>query len=230
MLENLQREMDVHRVKVKEIADLLGIKSPAVSKRIYGSVAIKQDEKEKIATFLGISDLDYLFQDSGKTIEKKKYKKTIFSARFSEALERDGRTQKEIAELLGVNERTISDWKNGKQSTTIETIKKISEILDASVSYLTGESEYYPSKVNYFDFSLAEYRKQADALRNAVLAYLNYSGFNTKKLLEISETNLLDIYVRADKKYSEEKKHLKKLEAEICKYVNQGSREARTKS
>ena len=219
MLNNLQKEMDVRRVKVKEIADLLGIKSPAVSKRIYGSVAMKQDEKEKIAAFLGISDLDYLFLDSGTITEKKKYKKTVFSTRFSEALERDGRTQKEIAELLGVNERTISDWKNGKQSTTIETIKKISEILDASVSYLTGESDFYPSSVNYHDASIDEYTKKTYAVNNAVLEYLKHINYDVDKLLEIKDTKIAEHFAIALKKYKKEEELAEHLETEINDYV-----------
>ena len=45
MLENLKKEMDRQGVKVKDIANLLGLKSPAISKRIYGTVQLQESEK-----------------------------------------------------------------------------------------------------------------------------------------------------------------------------------------
>lgn len=219
MLENLKNEMERQRIKVLDIANLLSLKSPAVSKRINGTVKFKQEEKEKIAQLLKISDLEYLFQDTGFTPEKKENKKTLFSTRFSEALERDGRTQKEIADLLGVHVRTISDWKNGKQSTTVETIRRISEVLDVSVSFLTGDSDLYPSSVNYHDVSLDEYTKKTNAVNNAVLEYLKHINYNVDKLLEIKDTKISDHFAFVIKKYKKEEELVDRLEMEVNDYV-----------
>ena len=52
MLENLKKEMDRQGVKVKDIANLLGLKSPAISKRIYGTVQLQ--ESEKVSFYLEI--------------------------------------------------------------------------------------------------------------------------------------------------------------------------------
>lgn len=61
--------------------------------------------------------------------------KEKFAKRFSELLSKDSRTQKEIANLLGVHERTIIDWKKGRQNTNIETLRKICKLFDVSITY-----------------------------------------------------------------------------------------------
>lgn len=191
MLENLKKEMESRNIKTKDIADLLGIKSPAVSKRIYGSVKISDDEKIKISKLLDINDLEYLFEDSGTT-PTKSCVKTVFSTRFNELLEKDKRSQKEIAEILGVNERTISDWKLGKQNTNIEMLKKISIVLNTNLSYLSGESDdRYPSAVNYFEDSMKEYTSILNNLIDSVKSYLIFTGFDIKKLDQIIESDPL---------------------------------------
>ncbi|HFL3113480.1 TPA: helix-turn-helix domain-containing protein, partial [Clostridioides difficile] len=144
MLENLKKEMDRQGVKVKDIANLLGLKSPAISKRIYGTVQLQESEKYEIAKFLNVKKSEFLFRNTGYSPSKKEYSKTTFSERFSMLLEKDGRTQKEISKLLNVNERTISDWKNGKQNTNLEMLKRISNTLGVSFAYLSGESDFYP--------------------------------------------------------------------------------------
>ncbi len=224
MLENLKKEMEKREIKNKDIADLLGIKSPAVSKRIYGTVKLNEDEKKKIADFLKIKDYEYLFKETGYTAPKKKKAETIFSKRFSELLERDERTQKQIAEALGVNERTIIDWKQGKQTTNIEMLKKISIELNASIAYLSGDRDYYyPSSVNYLDNSMNEYRKQKEHLVNAVKTYLKYSGYKVETLDKIiSERPIFDTWSHFDKfyhKHIEEYTKLNQLEDEYDRYV-----------
>lgn len=224
MLENLKKEMEKKGIKNKDIAKILGIKSPAVSKRLYGSVKLRDDEKDKIATLLEIKDQEYLFKDTGYTPSKKENTETIFSKRFSELLERDKRTQKEIAEALGVSERTIIDWKQGKQSTNVEMLKKISIELDASFAYLIGESSYcYPSNVNYLDDSFNEYKKQNDDLAIAVKTYLKYLGYNVEVLDRIIlEDPILDSWGFFNRFYQEHLKEynqLHKIEKEFEIYV-----------
>lgn len=224
MLENLKKEMEKREIKNKDIAELLGIKSPAVSKRLYGSVKLHDDEKKKIANLLNIKDYEYLFEDTGYTPPKKENEETVFSKRFSELLERDERTQKQIAEALGVNERTIIDWKQGKQATNIEMLKKISVILNASFAYLSGESDYcYPSSVNYLDDSMNEYQKQIENLAIAVKIYLKYSGYNVEVFDKIvSEDPIRDGWAHFDRFYREhleEYAKLDQLESEFDKYA-----------
>ncbi len=217
MLENLKNEMEKQGIRVKDIANLLNLKSPAVSKRIYGNVQMNEKEKDKIAKFLNVSNKDFLFKDTGFTPLKKEYKKTVFSDRFTKALEIDGRTQKEIAKLLNVNERTISDWKNGKQSTNLKTLKKISELLNVSLSYLSGESDLYPSSVNYLDENIKEYRKITGNLKKAVNDYLANCNFDVKKLekLENLKSDPNALYEWFNNEHKEEYRHLTELEIEI---------------
>lgn len=230
MLINLKTIMDQKNIKTKDIAKLLDLKSPAVSKRIHGQVKVPLDEKEKIANFLGFEDYEYLFEDKDPAPVKNEMHTTKFSQRFTELLLRDGRSQKEIASLLGVNERTISDWKLAKQSTNLEMLNKISATLNTTVSYLSGESnEYYPNSVDYLDNSMKEYQAQVDNIKHAVSSYLGYIGFDIKKLeLIASEKPLINSstfsekfqkehyqeYLLSDKIKEEINKHTKKIKSD----------------
>ncbi len=183
MLENLKKEMEKKGVKNKDIARILGIKSPAVSKRLYGSVKLHDDEKDKIANLLEIKDQEYLFKDTGYTPPKKENTETIFSKRFSVLLKLDGRTQKEIANLLDVNERTVSDWKSGKQSTSINMLKKISDTLDVNVSFLTGESSgIYPSCTNVLDDRKKKDEEIVKTIAMALDSFLDIKGIKYEKI------------------------------------------------
>lgn len=46
--------------------------------------------------------------------------------------------QKELGELIGVQEATVSMWETGKNSIDIETLYKISRILKVSINELIG--------------------------------------------------------------------------------------------
>ncbi len=45
-------------------------------------------------------------------------------------------TQEDLADKLGVAKNTISQWERGTREPSIDTLKKLSEILDASIDYL----------------------------------------------------------------------------------------------
>ena len=56
------------------------------------------------------------------------------------ALEKKGISQRELADILGCSVNTVWRWCNDKQEVSDKIKKKLSEILDVSVSYLMGES------------------------------------------------------------------------------------------
>ena len=47
-------------------------------------------------------------------------------------------TQKELADYLGINEKTISRWENGESNIKPEKAKKLADYFGVSVGYLLG--------------------------------------------------------------------------------------------
>lgn len=66
-------------------------------------------------------------------------------------------TLKELADILGVSEATVSRWENGKSDIRGKNLKKLSDFFDVSESYILGYSdfkngtEYYNHKVKQID-------------------------------------------------------------------------------
>lgn len=55
-------------------------------------------------------------------------------------------TQKELADLLGVSDKTVSKWENGNSMPDISLVMKLCEILEISVNELLS-GEHLPSEV-----------------------------------------------------------------------------------
>jgi len=52
-----------------------------------------------------------------------------------------GKTQKELSNLLGLNKNTLTDWKNGKSHSYKKYINEIAKFLDVSVDSLLGNTD-----------------------------------------------------------------------------------------
>ncbi len=66
-----------------------------------------------------------------------------------------GLTQKELAEILGVNQATVSYWEKGVSSPDFNTLKILANYFDVSVSYLLGEdnsASLSPKKLEYASY------------------------------------------------------------------------------
>ena len=61
-----------------------------------------------------------------------------FSERIAEVLNASKLSQKEIAEKLNISESNISNWKNGLNLPSVETLYKLCVILEESADYLLG--------------------------------------------------------------------------------------------
>ena len=62
----------------------------------------------------------------------------IFAQRIAEAIKHSGFTQKEIAGQLRLSEGNITNWKNGKNLPSVDTLFRLCKILDVSADYLLG--------------------------------------------------------------------------------------------
>lgn len=77
------------------------------------------------------------------------------SERFNDNLKRTrlkrGLSQKEVAEKIGVAKSTYSLYESGNREPNVETIKKISEILDVSADTLLGLEDAPVTIAAHFD-------------------------------------------------------------------------------
>lgn len=66
-----------------------------------------------------------------------------FLERLNEALKLSPLSQKEIAEKLGVNKATITNYKQGKITPSLDMFYELCKILDVSADYLLGLSDTF---------------------------------------------------------------------------------------
>ena len=64
-----------------------------------------------------------------------------FSCRLKDAIEKNGLTQKQFAEIMGVSEVTISRYVTENRYPSIDRLAKICRHLGVSADYLLGLSE-----------------------------------------------------------------------------------------
>lgn len=62
--------------------------------------------------------------------------------RIKEARKRAGKTQKELAELMKVQQRDVSRWENNIIAPTAVTTIALCKALNVSADYILGLSEY----------------------------------------------------------------------------------------
>jgi transcriptional regulator with XRE-family HTH domain len=78
-------------------------------------------------------------------MQEEKFKKLNFSARFLDLMESSGRTQKEIAQEIGVSEGTLINWKRGPGAPKSEELYRLSIFFGTTMEWLlTGESDNQP--------------------------------------------------------------------------------------
>ncbi|MGQ7491732.1 helix-turn-helix domain-containing protein [Streptococcus suis] len=84
-------------------------------------------------------------------------------------------SQKELADYLGINEKTISRWENGESTIKSDKAQKLADHFGVPVGYLLGYSE------NFF----AEETKKLDKLLNQVLELDDGTPINRSDLINI---------------------------------------------
>ena len=66
---------------------------------------------------------------------------TSFTNRLVQLRKKRGLTQQQIADEIGVNRGSYSNWEKGKREPNFETLLKLASILNTTTSYLLGESD-----------------------------------------------------------------------------------------
>lgn len=89
----------------------------------------------------------------------------IFRQRLQMLLDEKNINQKELAELSGVTEVTISRYMNGFRKPRIEIANKIAQVLNTTTDYLLGNSDirnpYEGSQFNQTDKFITDLKKRA---------------------------------------------------------------------
>ena len=66
---------------------------------------------------------------------------SIFSNRLKECRIDKSKTQKDVADYLGISERGYQNYEIGKREPKIETLNKLADYLNVSIDYLTGRAD-----------------------------------------------------------------------------------------
>lgn len=62
--------------------------------------------------------------------------------RFVQLLQEKGITAYRVSKDTGVTQTTLSDWKTGRATPRIATLKKIADYFDVTLDWLLGNTEY----------------------------------------------------------------------------------------
>lgn len=65
-----------------------------------------------------------------------------FSERLKELRVAKNLSRKQIAELIGVHDRSVAYWETGQRQCDFDMLIKLAELLDTSVDYLIGATDF----------------------------------------------------------------------------------------
>ncbi|HFH8941570.1 TPA: helix-turn-helix domain-containing protein [Streptococcus agalactiae] len=62
----------------------------------------------------------------------------IFSKRLKSLRQESGFTQQEVADKIGINRGSYSNWENGKREPTLENVVKLAKLFKTTTDFLLG--------------------------------------------------------------------------------------------
>lgn len=71
-----------------------------------------------------------------------------FSENIREAREREGLSQEDFAELIGVTQQTVSKYESGIKLPSISTLSDIADVLKCSTDYLLDRENFINRNTN----------------------------------------------------------------------------------
>ena len=81
--------------------------------------------------------------------EKSNFSDEIFRYRLKKLRTKNHITQKELANLLDVDQTTIAKWEQGQQQPSIEKLNKLTKCLNIDINYLFGKDYQTIKIINY---------------------------------------------------------------------------------
>lgn len=103
-------------------------------------------------------------------MQEKKLRKLSFRERFVELVESSGRTQKELAQVFGVSEGALINWKRG-QLPKSEELHRIGEFFGVSMEWLLTGNGAVPSNGEAWRERALSAEQKLEALRAGLLAF-----------------------------------------------------------
>lgn len=120
-----------------------------------------------------------------------------YSIRLNELLEEKNMTQKELAQKSNVTEATISNYIKAKQLPKLGVVEKIADVLDVSVDYLLGRTNFRKPVTNNDIIKLRkaledlEFVKPGEDLSDDQLANLiNFLKFNAPIIKNVDKLKI----------------------------------------
>lgn len=217
-----------------QLADAIGKTRQTVSQYVNGISEPRYDVLIRIADFFGVTMNYLLGTDSGdaRSIAICADCNADIGSRIRMALEMAGMKQKELAEILGVTDNTVSYFCNGTRLPNIKQLVCIAKTLCVSTDYLIGNSfseekdSTFENDVNYIKEKLSveellcQLAEEATELAHAALKAVRVMNGNnptpiskqqaTENLTEeivdvalcLSLLGLCTVNVREDPRYS----------------------------
>ena len=130
-LRELQR---AEKLTQQELADIAEVSKRTIQNWEDGTSNIKPEKAEKLANFFGVS-IAHLLGYEDNDFEKANQN------RLKELRKEKKDTQAELANLMGVNVKTISRWEKGEFEIKPAQAKMLADYFGVSETYLLGYSD-----------------------------------------------------------------------------------------
>lgn len=100
------------------------------------------------------------------------WSREVFAINLRYYLERSGKTQKELAEIIGVSSPTMHDWINGKKYPRIDKVEKLADYFGILKSDLIEDKQKKPATndgLSEAQIALIEFAKSVPADKAALV-------------------------------------------------------------
>ena len=125
---------------------------------------------------------------------------------FKQERERNGLTQSELAELLGVSQQTISKYENGSREPDLENLIRMSKVFHVTTDYLLGLSEptstylLHEEESNYFreeiSLRLKELMEERNVNPGSLSSICNLTSEEMKLFLDYGYLPHIDVLMK----------------------------------
>lgn len=113
---------------------------------------------------------------------------SIFSDKLTKYRKEQGFTQQEVADKIGINRGSYSNWENGKREPTLENVVKLAKLFKTTTDELLGQTIY--SKVDLLrfldDFDVSDIKnfekEDVDKLKFAIMFEMTRNKVNALSL------------------------------------------------
>lgn len=136
-----------------------------------------------------------------------------------------GISQKEMAELIGVNRSTYSNYENNNREPDMHTIQKIADALDTTTANLLGINVPHPKQLEIIEKLSTQMQENSDEFKSSTVgtkAHLLSAYKLGEMLSEVSDENNENIWMLFNTLRNDIYKDENAISCfkEICKYIN----------